>query len=81
MPVTRSMLSSQTRVKLLTLVMGIAFLLLGLLPLMFLPDLLDGSDDDEDSADFVPPANVPINDENEDQVTSLLDEPDILARV
>ena len=56
--------------------MGIAFLLLGLLPLMFLPDLLDNGGDGEQADYDLPPSPLPIGGDPQDDAISLLDDPD-----
>ena len=56
--------------------MGIALLLLGLLPLVFLPDLLDSHGGSDDVDPDLPPSPLPIDGDPPDDLASLLDESD-----
>lgn len=56
--------------------MGIVFLLLGLLPLMFLPDFLDQDHDSADAEPPLPPGHLPLDGEFSTNYINLLDDPD-----
>ncbi|MGR3292093.1 MAG: hypothetical protein ACU0C9_12990 [Paracoccaceae bacterium] len=55
--------------------MGIAFLILGLLPLIFLPDLMHGDSDDNDASTDQVNQFSPDHGDNLNEIASLLDDP------